>query len=329
MKRRTFLFLAALPALPALTERSARAQTQAAAWPERPIRWILSQPAGSGPDIVARMIAERVARGIGQTIVIDNKPGGQNVIGAQAAAASAADGHNFYFATTAALVTNRFLFKNLPYDPLRDFAPVAFVASSPFAVLVNSASPAASIEELLSRSRSAPGSLTLANEGPRTFSGMIARLVNARAKMQANLVSYASVKMSIQDVLGGHADAMIADVASSGQLVRDGRLRMLAVTSPRRIAGWDQVPALAESMAGIDMVGWFGLVAPAGTPEPVVDRMNQEMTKALQDPSLAEKMLAIGPIATPSGSAQQFGDYLRNEHERLAGIVLEIGLLPE
>ena len=207
MKRRNFLQVACLAAAPAMP---AWAQSSAGAWPERPVRWILSQPAGSGPDIVARMLAERLAQALGQAIVIDNKPGGQNVIGAQAAAKSAPDGYTFYFATTAALVTNRFLFKSLPYDPLADFAPVAFIANSPFALLVNADSPVHSIGELVTRSKSSPGTLTLANEGPRTFSGMIARLVNARAGMQANLVSYASVKTSIQDVLGGHAEAMVA-----------------------------------------------------------------------------------------------------------------------
>ena len=326
MKRRIFLLLAGLATLPS---PPAQAQSPAAAWPERPLWWILSQPAGSGPDIVARMLAERISRAIGQPIVIENKPGGQNVIGAQAAAVSPPDGHSFYFATTAALVTNRFLFKSLPYDPLADFAPVAFVANSPFALLVSTASPIMTLEELFSRSRTAPGSLTLANEGPRTFSGMIARLVNARAKLQANLVSYASVKMSIQDVLGGHADALVADVASTGQLVRDGRLRMLAVTAPGRLSGWEQVPALTETLDGIDMVGWFGLVAPAGTPGAIVSRMNQEMSKVLQDRSVAEKMLSVGPIATPAGNEKWFGEFLQREHRRLGSIVQDIGLLAE
>ena len=187
------------------------AGAQAPAWPDKPIKWVLSQPPGSGPDNVARLLATRLALALGQQIVIDNKPGGQNIIGAQVAAKSPADGYTFYFATTAALVTNSFMFKTLPYDPQKDFVPVAFVARSPFAILVKAESPIGSIAELIAKSKAAPGTLSLANEGPRTFGGIIARLVNARTQMQANLVSYASVGVSVQDVIGGHADAVVAE----------------------------------------------------------------------------------------------------------------------
>ena len=140
---------------------------RAQAWPDKPIKFVLSQPPGSGPDNVARMLAERLAKVLGQAIVIENKPGGQNLIGAQAAARSAPDGYTFYFATTAALVTNSYLFKTMPYDPQKDFVPVGFVAKSPFAVLVRADSPIASIQDLIARSKAKPGTLSLANEGDR------------------------------------------------------------------------------------------------------------------------------------------------------------------
>lgn len=298
-------------------------------WPDKPIKLVLSQPAGSGPDNVARLLGDRLAQAFGQPFVIDNKPGGQNVIGAQAVARSPADGYSLYFATTAALVTNSYLFKSLPYDPLKDFVPVAFVANSPFAVLVKAESPAASFQDLVARSVREPGKVSIANEGPRTFGGMIARLVNARSKAQANLVSYSSVGVALQDIMGGHADAVVADVASTSQLVRQGRLRMLAVTTPRRIAGWEQVPALAEFLPGVDMSGWMAVVAPAGTPEAVTLRLNAEINKLLAEPAVAEKMLTIGPIATPGGSPRQFDAFLREEHRRLGQVASEIGLLPE
>jgi len=168
---------------------------------------------------------------LGQPIVIENKPGGQNIIGAQAAARAPADGYNFYFATTAALVTNKYLFKSMPYDPEKDFVPVAFIAKSPFALLVKADSPFQTVQDLVARSSANPGKVSLANEGPRTFGGIIARLINARTRMQANLVGYASVGVSVQNVIGGHADAVLADMASTAQLVRQGRLRYLAVTS--------------------------------------------------------------------------------------------------
>ncbi len=321
-QRRTLLIGAASAVLPFPA-------TAQAAWPDRPVRFILSQPAGSGPDNVARLLSERLAKALGQAVVIENRPGGQNVIGAQAAATATPDGYSFYFATTAALVTNRFLFKSLPYDPRRDFIPVAFIARSPFGVMVRGDSSVESIQALISRSRANPGKLTLANEGPRTFGGIIARLVNTRASMQANLVGYASVRAAVQDVVGGHADAVVADLASTAPLIRDGRLRLLAVTSGSREAGWDSAPALAEQLPGFEMVGWFAVVAPAGTPGPVIERLNRELGVLLRDADLAQRMRTIGPIANHLGGPDRLDAFLKQEHARWERATQDIGLLPE
>ena len=304
------------------------AWAQAQAWPDKPVKWILSQPPGSGPDNVARLLGERLGARLGQAIVIDNKPGGQNVIGAQAAARSAADGYSFYFATTAALVTNSFLFKTLPYDPQKDFVPVAFIATSPFAVLVRAESVITSMQDLIARSKATPGKVSMGNEGPRTFGGIIARLIAARTAMAPNLVSYASVSVAVTDLLGGHTDVIVADLASSAQLVRQGKLRLLAVTSAKRLAGWDQTPALAELLPGFEMVGWFGVVAPVGTSPAVVARMGREVNALLGDKEVAERILTVGPIVAP-GSPEKFAGFLAEERTRWAQVAKEIGLLPE
>lgn len=303
--------------------------TTQSTWPDKPLKFILSQPPGSGPDNVARLLGERLAKVFDQPVVIENKPGGQNIIGAQAAAKSAADGSNFYFATTAALVTNRFLFKTMPYEPQKDFTSVAFVANSPFAVLVKADSPISSIQDLLAKSKASPGKISLANEGPRTFGGIIARFLNSKSKMEANLVAYASVSVALQDIMGGHADAVVADLASTAQLVKQGRLRLLAVTSLKRVAGFEQVPALSELFPNFEMVGWFAIVAPSGTPLPVINRLNAEVNKLLQDPEVAQKMLSIGPIPEPIGNSTKLDAYLKAENERWAEVAKEIGLLPE
>jgi len=324
MNRRELLHAAAAASL-ATALPAARAQ----AWPDRPVRWVLSQPPGSGPDNVARLLADRLQKTWGQAVVIDNKPGGQNTIGAQAAARSAADGSNFYFATTAALVTNPLLFKTLPYDPQKDFVPVGFVARSPFAILVEANSPLKSIDDLIARSKAEPGKLTLGNEGPRTFSGMIARLFNARSQAGANLVAYASVGVGTQDLIGGHIDAMVADLASTAQLAKQGRLRVLATTAAQRVAGWEQVPALAEKLPGFDMVGWFAVVAPTGTPAGAVTRFNADLAALLGEREVAERMAAIGPIAQPGWNVDQVGAFLSTEHQRWGQIAKELGVLPE
>ncbi|MBN9409001.1 MAG: tripartite tricarboxylate transporter substrate binding protein [Burkholderiales bacterium] len=325
--RRALLRLAASGAM-LLAPLAALAQAQAA-WPDKPVKWVLSQPPGSGPDNVARLLSDPLGKSLGQPIVIDNKPGGQNVIGAQTAARSAPDGATFYFATTAALVTNSFLFKTLPYDPQKDFVPVAFIGKSPFAVLVKAESPIASMQDLIAKSKADPGKLSLANEGPRTFGGIIARLINARAQARANLVAYSSVGVAVQDVLGGHSDAVVADLASTAQLVRQGRMRLLAVTTAQRIPAWQQVPALAELLPGFDMSGWFAVVAPTGTPQAAITRLHREINTLLADPAIADRILTIGPIAEPLPSPEAVGAFLAGERRRWADAANEIGLLPE
>jgi len=299
------------------------------AFPDKPVKFILSQPPGSGPDNVARLLGDRLARALSQPIVIENKPGGQNIIGAQAAARSPADGYSLYFATTAALVTNKYLFKTMPYDPEKDFVPVAFIAKSPFAVVVKAESPITSMQDLIARSKAEPGKVSLANEGPRTFGGIIARVINARTQMQANLVGYASVGVAVQNLIGGHADVAVADVASTAALVRQGRLRYLAVTAAKRVAGWEQVPALSELLPGFEMVGWFAVVAPAGTPAAAIQRMNKEINTLLGDADVAQRMATIGPIAESMGAPEQTGAFLTLEHQRWSRAAQEIGLLPE
>ena len=327
MQRRNFLESALLGA--ALLAPGIALAQSTAGWPDKPVKWVLSQPPGSGPDNIARMLGEQLTRSLGQPIVIDNKPGGQNVIGAQAAARAAPDGYTFYFATTAALVTNAYLFKSMPYDPQKDFVPVAFIGKSPFALLVKAESPIMSIQDLIARSKAAPDTVSIGNEGPRSFGGIIARLVNARSGARANLVAYSNVGVAVQNVIGGQTDAVVADVASTAQLVRQGRLRMLAVTTGKRIPAWAQVPALAEVIPGFDMSGWFTLVAPTGTPATAIARMHKEVNTLLADKDMADRILTVGPIAEPLASPELVAVFLQEEHQRWGSAAKEIGLLPE
>ncbi|HMA06740.1 MAG TPA: tripartite tricarboxylate transporter substrate binding protein [Ramlibacter sp.] len=323
MQRKTFL--TALLATLALSA----AWAQGPGWPERPVKMVLSQPAGSGPDAVARLIGDRLAKLWGQAVVIDNKPGGQNVIGANAVARSAPDGYTFYFATTAALVTNSYMFKQLSYDPQKDFVPVSFVARSPFAILVRSDSPVQTMDDLVARSKAAGGKYSIANEGPRTFGGMIARVFNKRTDAQANLVSYSSVANSVQDLVGGHVDAAVADIAATAELVKTGRLRMIAVTSAQRVPGFESVPTLAERLPGMEMVGWFAVVAPVGTPAVAIERFNKDLNTLLADRELIERIASIGPLAEAGLKPEQVAGFLKTEHARWGEITREIGLLPE
>jgi len=323
MRRRPFTL--ALAASVFAAGAAVRAQT----WPDKPVRFVLSQPPGSGPDNVARLLGERLGALWGQSVVIDNKPGGQNTIGAQAAARAPADGHTFYFATTAALVTNAYLFKSLPYDPQKDFVPVAFIARSPFGLLVEANSPLQSLQNFVDKAKAERGRLTLGNEGPRTFSGMISRVLAARLKIEPNQVPYASIAVATQNLLGGQVEAIVADLASTAALVRSGKLRLLAVSSAQRVAGFEAVPTLADMLPGFEMVGWFAIVAPTGTPAAVVQRVNRDVNSLLADRALADRIAAIGPVADASMGVEQVAAFLRAEHQRWAAATQEIGLLPE
>lgn len=320
MTRREFALLAASAWL-----TGAHGQT----WPERPVRLWLSQPAGSGADVMARMIGDQLARRWGQSLVVENRPGGQNAIGAQAAARSAPDGHNFYFATAAALVTNAYLFKSLPYDPKKDFVPVGMVGKVPFAISVNAASSLKSMQDLVAFAKANPGKLAVANEGPKTFSGMMTRLLSAQLGIQVNAISYVSVSAGVTDTVGGQTEVIVSDVPSTAQMVKTGRLRPLAVTTAQRVVGWESVPPIAETLPGFDYAGWIGIVAPAGTPAAAIQRFNRDLDAVLSDKDIAARLLAIGPITEGAGTPEQMSAFLQAEHARWSKLTQDIGILPE
>lgn len=324
MNRRRFSLVLAASAL-AAGPGGALAQ----AWPDKPVRLVLSQPAGSGADTIARLVTEPLARKWGQAIVVDNRPGGQNTIGAQAAARAAADGTTFYFGTLAALVTNAYLFKGLPYDPRKDFVPVGMVGKVPFVLAVNVASPIRTLQEFMAQAKAAPGKLTVADEGPKTFGGMVARVMATQAGIQVNHVPYVSVAAAVNDTVGGQTEAIVSDAPSAAAMIKAGRLRPLAVTTARRVAGWDNVPPLADALPGFDYAGWLAIVAPAGTPAAAIQRFNRDLDAVLLDKEMAARIAAIGPVTEGAGTVEQTGAFLQAEHARWSRIVRDLGVLPE
>ena len=298
-------------------------------WPARPVKFIISQPPGTSPDIVARLLAERLARLIGQQVIVDNRPGGQNVIGAQAAAKSAPDGYTYFFATTAAIVTNPLTFKSLPYDPERDFTPVAMIAKSPMVVAVNPGVEAKSLAELIALDKAQPGKLAAANEGTKTFSGMMSLMLNLTAGIRLLQVPYNGVTPAIQDTIAGRTQVVLVSSAALGPFLKRGELRPLAVSAAQRVPGLEEVPTLAETFPGFEYSGWFALLAPAGTPQPIVQRVNREMGRVLAEPEMAQRLRDFGLVNEGAGTPETLGEFLRAERERWAKLVRTIGLQPE
>ncbi|MET4577478.1 Bug family tripartite tricarboxylate transporter substrate binding protein [Ottowia thiooxydans] len=324
MKRRDFTRCATALAI-AATAPAAFGQN----WPDKTVKLLLSQPAGSGADAMARMISDQLAKKWSQSIVVENRPGGQNVIGAQAAARSPADGYTFYFATAAALVTNPYLIKNLPYDPQKDFVPVGMVGKVPFVLSVNAGSQFKTLADLVTYAKANPGRLAVANEGPKTFGGMMTRLLASQLGIQVNSVSYVSVGAAVTDTVGGQVEVLLSDLPSAVQMIRSGKLRPLGVTTAQRVSGLENVPSIADTLPGFDFAGWLVIVAPAGTPTAVVQRANRDLDAVLTDKDIASRLLAIGPITEGAGTVDQTGAFLRREYERWGSVTKAVGILPE
>jgi tripartite-type tricarboxylate transporter receptor subunit TctC len=298
-------------------------------WPNRPVHWILSQPAGASPDITARLVADRLSKMWGQQVIVDNRPGGQNVIGAQAAAHSPGDGYNYFFGTTAAIVTNPLTFKSLPYNPERDFIPVAMIGKSPMVIAVNNSVPAKSLAELIALDKAQPGKLAAASEGTKTFGGMMSQMLNVATGMQLLQVPYNGVAPALQDTVAGRTQVVLVSSAAMAPFIKRGDLRPLAVTSARRVNGLENIPTLGETYPGLEYVGWFALVAPTGTPADVVQRVNRDVNTVLADPEITRKLLELGAINEGAGTPQQLAEFLQAERERWAKLIRDIGLQPE
>ncbi len=323
MKRRDFARAAAL--LPF----AQAAIAQAPAWPQRPVKFILSQPAGAGPDILARYVGEQLSRAWGQPVVIDNRPGGQNVIGAQAAARSPADGYTFYYATTAAMVTNAFTFKALPYDPAKDFVPVRLVGRSPFVIAAAAGFPVRDLADVFAKAKAQPGTISIATEGPKTFSGMLADSVASMAGVKFNHVPYTKATDAMQDVIGGRVQLVCLPDAALTAYIKAGQVRALAISTAQRAADMPGVPTLGESFAGFEYTGWNGLFAPAGTPPDVVARANRDLEAVLRQPEVAQRLLALGSLAEQKMSVAEFDAFMRAERERWAKVVKALGITAE
>jgi len=317
---RCLLFLALLGALP-----HAHSQT----WPSKPIKVIVSFPAGSAPDIVCRFVTDRLSRAVGQQIVVDNRPGSGNIIAAQAAARSAPDGYNFFCATAATLVSNPHTFKSLPYDPVKDFVPVAMIARGPFFVLVHPGVPVKTLAELVAYDKANPGKLAWATDGLRNFTGMMAAWLNKIAGTSILTVPYATMPLGIQDTLAGRTQLVILAVPAAAPRIKSGELRPLAASFAKRIPGYENVPAISETFPGFELIGWFLIVAPGGTPNDIVLRVNRAMDGILKDPETAQRLRALGFFTEGAETPEAVAEAIRADTAKWGRIVKEIGIEPE
>jgi tripartite-type tricarboxylate transporter receptor subunit TctC len=303
---------------------------QAQSWPAKPVKLVVAFAPGAQPDIIARLIADRLTRALGQQVIVDNRPGTANLVGAQAVARAPADGYTFFFGTSAALITNPLTFKSLPYDPVRDFTPVSFVVKSPFFVLAHPDVPAKNLTELFALAKARPGTLNFATDGARNASGVLASWVSKAAGTPIQQVPYAVMPQGLQDTLAGRTQLVILSVAPSAPHVKRGALRALAVSTATRIPGWEDVPAIAETVPGFEFVGWFGIVAPTGSPSEAVQRMSRELTAILRDLEMLNRLREFGTFTNEAAqSPEGFAEFMRSERVVWAKLLKDVGVEPE
>jgi tripartite-type tricarboxylate transporter receptor subunit TctC len=315
----------AAAALLALAPFAANAQD----WPDRPIRFVVTQAAGGTPDIIARLIGERVGKVLGQQVIVENRPGAGNVIGAQAVARAAPDGYTFLFATAAALVTNPHTFKTLPYSAEKDFVPVGTIARVPFFVMVHPSVEAKSLPELIALEKSKPGGLSVATDGSRNFSGMLTAWLGKLGGVNLTQVPYTAMPQGIQDAIAGRVQVVMLAVPSAAPMMERNQLRAVATSSAAKVPGFDQVTPIAQTFPGFDFIGWFVLVAPAGTPEAIVQKMNRALDEVLKDPDVAARMRKVGFYSDGAGTPAEAAAYVKQQYDAWGKVVKEIGLQKE
>ena len=291
----------------------------AQAWPQKPVRMVVPWPAGGGVDTTARIIGQKLGEALGQTVIIDNRVGATGTIGADFVAKAPPDGYTL-IATSPPLIMTPSLLAKLPYDPLTAFAPVTNIVAMPFYFIAHPSVPAKGVQELLALARAQPGKVTFASSGSGSGSHLIGELLRQYAKVDLLHVPYKGTAPALSDTVGGQTALMFSD-PSAIPMIKGGRLRALAVTSATRHAVMPDVPTMAEQgLKEIEVINWYPLLAPAGTPRDIVQRLNAEVGRIVATPDVRDRMLAQGLDPAPS-TPEALGATMRGEHARWARVI--------
>ncbi len=296
------------------------------AYPTKPIRLIVPFPPAGGTDVLSRAVAQSIATSNKWTIVVENRPGAGGNIGLEAAAKSPPDGYTIAMGQTANLAVNPALYAKMPFDPLKDFAPIALVSSQPLVLVVGAQSRYKSLKDVVDAAKAKPGALNMGSAGNGTIGHIGGELFQRRAGVKFAHIPYKGAGPVVTDLMGGSVDLFFANTQSVAGQIAGGKLRAIAVASPKRLEILPDVPTIAEQgYAGFEAATWSGLVAPAATPKPVIDRLNAEVVKALNSPETRQKLRDDG--STPlGGTPQQFADFLKAEHAKWGAVVREAAI---
>lgn len=296
-------------------------------YPVRPIRIIALSSPGSGPDIVGRLIGSKLAEAWGQQVIVDPRPAATGIVGTEIAANAAPDGHTLVIVTSQAVIVS-VMYEKLPFNLIRDFAPITLVASTPFILAVHPAVPAASIKELVALAKSKPGALRYGSGGSGSPPHLSAEIFKSMTGTDMLHVPYKGITPAMIDAVAGEVQMLISVIPAVLPTIRSGRLRALGVTSAKRTALVPDIPTIAETVPGYEFIGWYSLFAPAKTPAGIINKLNAEIGKSLSTPEFRERFIALG--AEPSASTpQELAAYLRVQTEKMRKAVKDSGARPD
>ena len=295
-------------------------------YPVKPVRLIVADAAGGAPDQLGRLLAQKLSDSLGQQMIVDNRPGAAGALGADIAAKAPADGYTLLLTTTTIYAILPSLKKSLQYDPVKDFAPISRVATSSNVLVVNTSLPAKSIAELVQLARSKPGALNYASAGLGSPAHLAGEMLNLLAGIKLTHIPYKGAAPGLLDVIAGNAQLIITSPISAGAHMNGGRVRALATTGAERNPMLPQLPTIAETVPGYEISQSWGIVAPAGTPAPVIQRLSSEIAKAMSQPEVKERVLKTG--AVPAGdSPAAFEAFMARERSRLADVIARSGIV--
>ena len=301
----------------------------AQSWPSKPIRLVIAQAPGSATDVISRVVANPLSEALGQPIVIDARPGAGGALGTEVAARSAPDGYTLFMGNNSTHGSNPAVYVKLPYDAVKDFAPISFVASVPYVLVVDPKLPVNSVQEFVALVKSRPGKMNYASAGNGSTHHFCGELLKSMAGIDIQHIPYKGSGPGIAGLLGGEVSMMFANVADIGAQIRAGKVKPLAVTATKRASLLPEVPTMAEAgLPGFVITSWFGLLAPAGTPGAVVSRLNAETVKALGRADVKEKLGAQG-LEVASSTPEQFAEHIKSEIARFTKIAKAAGIKAE
>ena len=291
------------------------------AYPSKPIRVILSVPAGATPDVTARLITPALSQLLGQQLVVDNRPGAGGVIGAEIASKAAPDGYTVFISSPGALTILPHLRKTVPYDTLRDFAPISLISIGPFVLITHPSLPAKTVKELIALAKAQPGKLNYASAGNGVANHLAMELFKHMTGVDIVHVPYKGAPQAVTDVLAGNMNMMFNSIAPILAHIKAGRVRVLGIASAKRSPQLPEVPTIGEAgVPGFEAVNWFGMFAPAKTPNRIITRLNEAVVKVVRAPETRSQFAALGADVVGS-SPEEFADFVRRDMQQYATIV--------